>query len=360
MTAQTVFDALIFIGRFQPLHNGHLAVMREALKQTRRLVVLVGSSNAARSPRNPFTYDERRAMIEACVAAGELDAAPGQIVVQPLPDIAYNDQAWIADVQKIVARALRAEGEGRDLRIGLAGHGKDGTSYYLKLFPEWRSVDVATRYAMLNATELRADYLRPAARMPTAHLCPPSTIDFLARFMLAEPFRWLVEEARFYADYKAKWGATPYPVFINCVDAVVIQSGHILLVERAQRPGKGLLALPGGHVEVGERFRDAAIRELKEETRIADARGEIPPAMLGSFIVDTRTRLFDDPHRSERGRVVTQAFLFELPARASLFGVRGDDDAASARWHELGRLSADRFFEDHAAIIREMTGAAIE
>ena len=113
-------------------------------------------------------------------------------------------------------------------------------------------------------------------------------------------------------------------------------------------------------MEVGERFRDAAIRELKEETRIADARGEIPPAMLGSFIVDSRTRLFDDPHRSERGRVVTQAFLFELPARASLFGVRGDDDAASARWHELGRLSADRFFEDHAAIIREMTGAAIE
>jgi bifunctional NMN adenylyltransferase/nudix hydrolase len=118
--------------------------------------------------------------------------------------------------------------------------------------------------------------------------------------------------------------------------------------------------LPGGHVDPGERFRDAAIRELKEETRIADARGEIPPGMLGSFIVDEKTRLFDDPHRSERGRVVTQAFLFELPARKQLFAVRGDDDAASARWRELGALRADEFFEDHAAIIHEMTGATLE
>ncbi|MBL8590480.1 MAG: bifunctional nicotinamide-nucleotide adenylyltransferase/Nudix hydroxylase [Methylobacteriaceae bacterium] len=352
------FDALVFIGRFQPLHNGHVAVMREALAAAPRLVVLVGSANVARSPRNPFTYDERKAMIEACAADGLSGDAAGRLIVRPLADVAYNDQAWLAEAQRQVTRALREAGVEAP-RIGLIGHAKDGTGYYLKLFPEWGSLDVVSR-PMLNATDLRLDYLRPAARMPSEHLCPPATIDFLARFMQGEAFRWLVEEAQFYADYKARWGATPYPVFINCVDAVVVQSGHILLVERAHRPGKGLLALPGGHVDPGERFRDAAIRELKEETRISDGRGEIPPGMLGSFVVDDKTRLFDDPHRSERGRVVTQAFLFELPARKQLFTVRGDDDASSARWHELGSLRADAFFEDHAAIIREMTGATLE
>jgi hypothetical protein len=41
-----------------------------------------------------------------------------------------------------------------------------------------------------------------------------------------------------------------------------------------------------------------------------------------------------------------------IPMRA--FAVR------SACWRELGRLSADQFFEDHAAIVREMTGALID
>lgn len=346
------FDVLVFIGRFQPLHNGHAAVMRAALERAGRLVLLVGSSNLARSPRNPFTFEERKAMALGLAAEW---GAQDRVSVAPLPDVAYNDQAWIAGVQKAVAPFA-----GPGARVGLVGHSKDGTSYYLKLFPEWGAVNVDERHAMLNATELRADYLRPAARIPTPHLCPPSTIAFLERFLLTPEFGWLVEEARFYADYKVKWGATPYPVFICCADAVVVQSGHILLVERAHAPGRGLLALPGGHVGRDESFRDAAVRELKEETRISDAKGEIPPAMLASFIVDAKTRLFDAPHRSERGRVVTQAFLFDLPPRKRLFEVRGDDDARAARWHALGSLRPESFFEDHASIIREMTGAALD
>jgi bifunctional NMN adenylyltransferase/nudix hydrolase len=351
--ASARFDALVFIGRFQPLHHGHLAILRAALTRADRVVVLVGSANLARSPRNPFTYDERRLMIEAAVA--ELGVGPDRVIVRPAPDVPYNDQAWIAGTQRVVASAVGAQA-----RIGLVGRSKDGTSYYLKLFPEWGAVDVAERHAMLNATELRADYLRPAARIPTPHLCPPSTIAFLETFMLTPAFAWLVEEARFYAEHKARWGVTPYPVFICCADAVVVQSGHILLIERARRPGLGLLALPGGHVNPNETFRDAAVRELKEETRLSDGKGEIPPAMLSSFIADHKTRLFDAPHRSERGRVATQAFLFELPSRKTLFKARADDDARAAKWRPLGSLRADMFFEDHAAIIREMTGATLD
>lgn len=351
-------DYLVFIGRFQPLHNGHLHVMRQALAAGRKLIVLVGSSNAARSPRNPFTYEERRDTILA--ARGAIEAAPDRILVRPLPDFLYNDRAWIAHVQRSVDEAIAEDGSSERASVGLIGHSKDKSSYYLRMFPNWDAVDVRTQHGTLNSTDLREDYLRRAPRIPDAPLCPAETSEFLTRFMLTNAFKWLVGETEFYRDYKAAWGKTPYPVFINCVDAVVVQSGHILLVERARRPGAGLLALPGGHVDPNESFRDAAVRELKEETKISDQKGEIPPAMLASFIDETKTRLFDHPDRSERGRVVTQAFLFDLPARKPMFSVRGDDDAASACWHELGRLSADQFFEDHAAIIREMTGALID
>ncbi len=356
-------DYLVFVGRFQPLHNGHVHVINEALKRARKVIVLVGSSNAARSPRNPFSFAERRQMILDAATRDDIRAGMERLIVRAVPDFRYNDAAWIAHVQRTVDEAVRTDrgvANTRTAKIGLIGHRKDGSSYYLKMFPEWTSVDVPAQHGTLNSTDLRQDYLRRAPRIPSTHLCPQTVIDFLAQFMLSDEFKWVLAESTFYRDYKAAWGRTPYPVFINCVDAVVIQSGHILVVERAHHPGKGLLALPGGHISPDETFREAAIRELKEETRIADARGEIPPAMLASFIDETKTRLFDDPYRSERGRVVTQAFLFNLPSRTSLFSVRGDDDAANARWVELGRLKAEQFFEDHAAIIREMTGALID
>ena len=167
---------------------------------------------------------------------------------------------------------------------------------------------------------------------------------------MTDTFRNLLAEAEYLEAYPKEWGTGP---FITA-DAVVIQSGHILLVERGQLPGKGLLALPGGFVDPDERIRDGSVRELKEETAISDAKGEVPPAMLASFIDDTKTRVFDAPHRSLRGRIITHAFLFRLPDRRTLFRVKGSDDAATAKWYRLGDLSSEQFFEDHWSIINLM------
>jgi bifunctional NMN adenylyltransferase/nudix hydrolase len=360
------YDYLVFIGRFQPLHNGHIRVIEHALQQADRVIVLVGSANLARSPRNPFTFSERRKMIEgALIAAG---VEPRRVIIRPIGDYPYNDAAWIGNVQNTIESTVLAQDNPspsvtlhglKDYKVGLIGHQKDYSSYYLKLFPEWRSVPVPNGYGVLSATDIREMYLRRAPQMPGSHLVPNSTLHFLHSFMMTEHFKWLVAEQEFYANYRKSWEGTPFPPFINCVDAVVVQAGHILLVRRGAHPGRGLLALPGGHPNAREPFRDAVIRELREETRISDGKGEIPPAMLASFIEDAKTRLFDDPHRSERGRVVTQAYHFVVPNRNQLLTVRGDDDAEGAVWHQLGSLRSTDFFEDHAAIITEMTGYSL-
>ncbi len=67
--------------------------------------------------------------------------------------------------------------------------------------------------------------------------------------------------------------STPGPTI--GVSVCVVQAGRVLLTQRARPPFENLWSLPGGHVKRGERLRDAALRELKEETGINASLGEI-------------------------------------------------------------------------------------
>ncbi len=63
--------------------------------------------------------------------------------------------------------------------------------------------------------------------------------------------------------------STEYPSYpIAAVGAVLVRNGSILLIQRGYPPGKGLWAVPGGVIEVGESIEEAAVRELEEETGI--------------------------------------------------------------------------------------------
>ena len=347
-------DFGVFIGRFQPLHIGHEHVVRQALQSVKHLIVLVGSANAARDPRNPFTFEERKAMFRSVFA---YEMAEERLIVEPLEDHLYSDTAWVTEVQRRVnaivldignAHGHHNHGTG-DFSIALTGYGKDASSFYLTLFPEWSNIQIDSQVGTFSSSDVRQRFFQRIPEVPSSIL-PPGVAQALSEFKMTDAFRGLLAETEFLADYPKKWGKGPFVT----ADAVVVQSGHILLVERGQLPGKGLLALPGGFVDPGERIRDAAIRELREETSIADAKGTIPPAMLASFIEDSRTRIFDAPTRSLRGRIITHAFLFRLPERRKLFTVKGGDDAAQAHWYRLGDLKPDMLFEDHWSIIEQM------
>ena len=355
-----IYDYLAFIGRFQPFHLGHRHVISTALGQARHTIVLIGSPNVARSVKNPFTFDERAAMLRAVFPE---EVAAGRLVILPVDDFAYNETAWVAGVQRAVSRAVLDHANPKtatlhgikDFAVGIVGYSRDASSSYLKSFPEWDLVEIEAPYGTFAATDIRADYFRRAPILPR-DTCPLEVVRQLEAFRLTPEFAWLVAEAEYIADYKKSWQAAPYPPTFVTVDCVVEQSGHVLFVRRRIRPGEGLLALPGGFIDVNERLRDAAIRELREETSIADQKGPIPPAMLASFIVDGATRVFDAPDRSARGRTITNAFLFRCPDRRKLFKVKGGDDAAHAEWYRLGDLEPRQFLDDHWFILQAMTG----
>lgn len=346
------FDFLVFIGRFQPFHKGHLAVVEAGLQQAGHLIVLCGSAHQPRSIRNPWLWQEREQMLRASLP----DAVQSRLLVAPLMDAPYNDEQWMRNVQTTVNALVAAHHRlpHKTPRIGLIGHRKDHSSYYLKLFPQWGTVQV-DNYAGIDATALRMGFFAADAERDPAFVqmaleqLPPAVHQWLQEFSATAACQELRDEQAFVAKYRKAWAAAPYEPSFVTVDAVVVQSGHVLLVERKARPGKGLLALPGGFVDPHERIRDACLRELKEETRI-----KVPvPVLRGSI---KRADVFDEPYRSARGRTITHAFYIELEPSSELPKVKGGDDARAAQWVPLGELDPMQMFEDHYFIIQAMVG----
>ncbi|WP_011400658.1 bifunctional nicotinamide-nucleotide adenylyltransferase/Nudix hydroxylase [Hahella chejuensis] len=351
------YDFLVFIGRFQPFHRGHLAVIEQGLRKARQMIVLCGSAHQPRSTRNPWSVSEREDMVRSALSKADNQ----RVHIAPLMDIVYNDEIWVRNVQSTVQGLVTAHHgmPHKSAKVGLIGHSKDHSSFYLKLFPQWGSVEVENvdgisatpvREAIfgVNQTDRRGGmhYLESS----DADLALPAAVrEKLAKFCLSEDYEEIKYEHDFIAKYKRAWSAAPYaPTFVT-VDAVVVQSGHVLLVERKARPGKGLLALPGGFVDQNEKLLDACLRELREETRL-----KVPaPVLRGSIKAQ---QVFDDPHRSARGRTITHAFHIELEPSSELPKVKGGDDARQAMWVPLAELDPGKLYEDHYFIIQEMTG----
>ncbi len=346
------FDLLIFIGRFQPFHVEHKRIIDIALEKAKHVLVLVGSAGKPRTVRNPFTFDERKQMIVESFSW--MDGEQNRIIVKPLFDKTYNDVAWINQVQHVVKETVldavnnfgfRAGGL-VDAKVGLIGMAKDHTSYYLKMFPQFESVDVPMTKVM-HATALREDFLESGTINNVD--VPNRVFKFLLNFAETDAYNQLKRELEHVRAYKKAWEAAPYPVKHMTVDAVVEQSGHILVVKRRAEPGKGLWALPGGHLEVEETLMDGVIRELREETKI-----KVPdPVLRGSVVA---TNMFDDPFRSNIGRVITYAAHIKLQDATSLPKVKGADDAEKAVWLPIGEVKEEMFFDDHFHIINYFLG----
>jgi bifunctional NMN adenylyltransferase/nudix hydrolase len=336
----------VFIGRFQPLHNGHKRVIEAALELAEKVIVVIGSSYQPRTPKNPWTAAERSAMI---IAEDWNRSGISRIKIACVRDQKYNEQQWAAGIQEAVRSAVAADGWHDKETYCLIGHNKDESSYYLKMFPQWELVSHEMD-EMVNATDLRQLYFEGKNLKFLKSLVPTLVYARLEMFRKTKEFEILVREYEHIQQYKKMWDVAPYPPTFVTTDAVVVQSGHVLLVQRGAAPGEGTWALPGGFLDQSETMENGMIRELREETKL-----KVPaPVLKGSI---KASRVFDYPQRSLRGRTITNAFLIELPA-GELPRVKGDSDARKAKWFPINEAMrmTDQLFEDHADIISYFLG----
>jgi bifunctional NMN adenylyltransferase/nudix hydrolase len=327
------YSLLVFIGRFQPFHEGHAHILKRALELGDKVVIIIGSAAAPRSPRNPFTAEERIEMIQS-YCADHFAQDLHRIVFEGVEDRYYNEARWLSDVKKAVAKH-QSPGQ-----TGLIGHAKDRSSYYLTSFPEYTWVSVEN-YHNVHATQMRESWYTHQLFQQQAllHFLPASIERWLKAFMQRPEFAYLCDYYAANQAYRKEWAVAPYPVVLVTVDALVTCCKHVLLIKRGNHPGLGYFAM-----------REGIIRELIEETQI-----QLPKEVLNAHLESIT--LFDHPDRSEVTRKITHAGYIVLP-HTTLPQIAGADDALEARWVSFQDLPGlkEQIHGDHYPIMNQMLG----
>ncbi len=81
------------VGRFQPLHNGHMEVIRQCASESENLIIGIGSAQYSHEPENPFTAGERYLMIKEAMKDEGID----NYCIVPIEDL-NRYSVWVAHV----------------------------------------------------------------------------------------------------------------------------------------------------------------------------------------------------------------------------------------------------------------------
>ena len=332
----------IYIGRFAPLHNGHIEVIKHCNKNYDNTMVLIGSKNKRRTTKNPFPVNEIKKWV--------CDNSDKSTTVFTINDYLYSDNKWIAQVEDLAYSIY----DKNEYDYYITGHEKDASSFYLKIFPTWR-VDLVPEFADgLNATEIRTKLFNlekygtniDFSKVTTKEICKD-----LGEFRKTSLYKNLLEERIYFNNEDKKFENYPYKdtLKFNCSDAVAVCDGNVLLIERDRAPGKGTWALPGGFVNKNETYEQCAIRELFEETCL-----KVPEKVIKGSL--KRSKIFDNPNRNIGIPRITNAFYFEIQPDykngfPKLPKIKGADDARNAKWVSLAEVRHMILFDDHSDII---------
>lgn len=86
----------LFVGRFQPLHLGHLQAVKDVLKEVDELVIVIGSAQYSHNLDDPFTAGERLVMVRKALEEAGIDYA--RVWVVPVPDV-HLHMMWVSAVE---------------------------------------------------------------------------------------------------------------------------------------------------------------------------------------------------------------------------------------------------------------------
>jgi nicotinamide-nucleotide adenylyltransferase len=312
----------VFIGRFQPFHNGHASVLKamDSAQDIEEILVGIGSYQydfQHKKPEqwideNPFTGPERDYMLSLALSKISKRSA-----VIPIPDI-HDFPRWVSYVEELTPK----------FEVVYSGN-----TIVRELF-EKKGYEVR----LINSNSVSATTIRGMmARGESSwkKLVPKNIADYISSISGDERVRNLYE--------KRKVMRNPIPV----VDAIIDYSDAfskkgIILVNR-KNPPLGW-ALPGGYIEYGESAEEACIREVYEETGL-------------EIKIDTLWKILSDPKRDPRQHNISICYL--ATAHKNSYNLpRAGDDAKGIRvvelYNELPKfLKNNNIAFDHAKILNE-------
>lgn len=341
----------VVLGRFQLVHEGHLALIAKACENDSEVYILVGSADKSRDVCNPFTFEERELALRIKILLPRLCPKYNLKKILPIQDY-DTDAEWINCIKNTIQDI---KNNNKDSQVNLITCKKDDkTANYIDLIKDAKIFDnvIEVEPYLENGKIISAKDKRKAFFTNT-----PTTLDVLSG---GEPTYFykndhlemqkkyieaglITEDDVYYANYQEE--VKQYPRIEHTADIAVLFRNHhydckVLLIKRGKAPGKGLYALPGGFVNQNETLKECALRELKEETGL----------VINNLI---RVRLvgnFDNPNRSRRGRVITTLYTTLLPKDYDINAVKAGDDASSVEWINAGdalKMDKSAFFEDH-------------
>ena len=134
------------------------------------------------------------------------------------------------------------------------------------------------------------------------------------------------------------------------VGAVILHKGKLILVKRGVEPAKGKWTIPGGAVELGEKIRDAVLREVKEEC-----------GLDVGIALETPMDAIDKLIKTKDGRLKYHYVLLQFLVRPKGGTLKPASDALDAKWVPLDEVekydltkSFRSFFKRHREELRRV------
>ena len=372
----------VYIGRFQPFHKGHKAIVDLTVKMMKpgdTFTIIIGSADQQETERNPLSASQRKEMLST-----ELEGYP--VTILTINDSPYNYDLWI---EHLCAKMLGFKSATHDDFLEKQEDFIKGFSNICIVGMEnvEEYIDRITKYYTYAPTEhfnlgINSHIFSELDTQTSVHGSSIRTLacsedrDHLENFysvikdlvdekvlayLKTVNFPLIVYNAYIKGiNYAASTGCKYNSCFMT-VDNIVFDKflDQVLLIKRKDN---GKLAIPGGFAEPYMNMKDNALRELEEETSITakmlkDAFVKIDE--LEPTLIDAPYR---DPRSSHKCNFVSAVYVWQSKVDALknfIPYIKAGDDAIDTVWlnkEECEDLPAWRFHADHKKIICKLLG----
>lgn len=367
----------VYIGRFQPFHKGHKAIVDLTVKMMKpgdTFTIIIGSADQQETERNPLSASQRKEMLSI-----ELEGYP--VTISTINDSPYNYDLWI---EHLCAKMLGFKSATHDDFLekqedfikgfsNICIVGMENVEEYIDRIIKYYTYAPAEHFdlgisshifsELETQTSVHGSSIRTlVCSEDRGHLenfysdIKGFVSEKVLAYLKTVNFPLIVYNAYVNGiNYAASTGCKYNSCFMT-VDNIVFDKflDQVLLIKRKDN---GKLAIPGGFAEPYMNMKDNALRELEEETSITakmlkDAFVKIDE--LEPTLIDAPYR---DPRSSHKCNFVSAVYVWQSKVDALknfIPYVKAGDDAVDTVWlskEECEDLPAWRFHADHKKII---------